>query len=165
MKLQTNEAHFHSIAASVIYRYASKADVSSTKCIYIGNDTAGARIWTLFIFYSFLISLMTLAIPSRKNKFYDDQLNTNCIRCLTTLSDFTWGTTHARTHRTLETPVWPDQALNPYLLNLLFVCCKCCVCCQVVSATGWSLVQRSPTDCGVFLCVISEPQDWGGSNL
>jgi hypothetical protein len=30
-----------------------------------------------------------------------------------------------------------------------------------VSATGWSLVQRSPTDCGVSLCVISEPQEWG----
>jgi hypothetical protein len=31
----------------------------------------------------------------------------------------------------------------------------CCVCYQVeVSATGWSLVQRSPTDCGVSLCVI-----------
>jgi len=29
------------------------------------------------------------------------------------------------------------------------------VCCQVeVSATGWSLVQRSPTDCGASLCVI-----------
>jgi len=29
------------------------------------------------------------------------------------------------------------------------------VCCQVeVSATGWSLVQRSPTDCGVSLCVM-----------
>jgi hypothetical protein len=37
------------------------------------------------------------------------------------------------------------------------------VCCQVeVSATGWSLVQRSPTDCGVSLCVISKPQAWGG---
>ena len=32
------------------------------------------------------------------------------------------------------------------------------VCCQVeVFATGRSLVQRSPTDCGVSLCVISEP--------
>jgi len=30
------------------------------------------------------------------------------------------------------------------------------VCCQVeVSATDWSLVQRSPTDCGVSLCVWS----------
>jgi hypothetical protein len=30
------------------------------------------------------------------------------------------------------------------------------VCCQVeVSATGWSLVQRSPADCGVSLYVIS----------
>jgi len=29
------------------------------------------------------------------------------------------------------------------------------VCCQVeVIATGWSLVQRSPTDCGVSLPVI-----------
>jgi hypothetical protein len=36
-------------------------------------------------------------------------------------------------------------------------CPLCCVCCQVeVSATGWSLVQRSPTDCGASLCVISE---------
>ena len=31
------------------------------------------------------------------------------------------------------------------------------VCCQVeVSATGWSLVQRSPADCDVSLCVISK---------
>jgi hypothetical protein len=45
----------------------------------------------------------------------------------------------------------------------MFVCCECCVCCQVeVSATGWSLVQRSSTDCGVSLCVISKPQEWGG---
>jgi hypothetical protein len=30
------------------------------------------------------------------------------------------------------------------------------VCCQVeVSATSWSLVQRTPTDCGASLCVIS----------
>jgi hypothetical protein len=29
------------------------------------------------------------------------------------------------------------------------------MCFQVeVSATSWSLVQRSPTDCGVSLCVI-----------
>jgi hypothetical protein len=29
------------------------------------------------------------------------------------------------------------------------------VCCQVeVSVTSWSLVQRSPADCGVSLCVI-----------
>jgi hypothetical protein len=36
----------------------------------------------------------------------------------------------------------------------MFVCCEC-LCCQVeVSATGRSLVQRSPTDCGVCLSVI-----------
>jgi len=29
------------------------------------------------------------------------------------------------------------------------------VCCQVeVSTTSWSLVQRSPTDCGASSCVI-----------
>jgi len=33
--------------------------------------------------------------------------------------------------------------------------CVYVVSCQVeVSATGWSLVQRSPADCGVSLCVI-----------
>jgi hypothetical protein len=37
------------------------------------------------------------------------------------------------------------------------------VCCQVkVSATSWSLVQRSPTDCGASLCVIYKPQEWEG---
>jgi hypothetical protein len=41
----------------------------------------------------------------------------------------------------------------------------CCVYCQVeVSATGRSLVQRSYTDCGASLCVISEPPEGGGSN-
>jgi hypothetical protein len=36
------------------------------------------------------------------------------------------------------------------------------VCCQVeVSATGWSLDQRSPTEY-VWLSVISKPQQWGG---
>jgi hypothetical protein len=31
------------------------------------------------------------------------------------------------------------------------VSCDCCVCCHVeVFATDWSLVQRSPTECGVF---------------
>ena len=37
------------------------------------------------------------------------------------------------------------------------------VCCQVeVSATSWSLVQRSPTECGALLCVIFKPQEWAG---
>jgi hypothetical protein len=41
---------------------------------------------------------------------------------------------------------------------LLCVCvCVCVVCCQVeVSATNWSLVQRSPTECGASLCVIKK---------
>jgi hypothetical protein len=37
------------------------------------------------------------------------------------------------------------------------------VCSQVeVTATGWSLVQSSPTDCGASLCMIQKPRDWGG---
>jgi len=37
------------------------------------------------------------------------------------------------------------------------------VCCQVeVSATSWSIVQRSPTDCGASRCVIWKPQKWRG---
>ena len=48
------------------------------------------------------------------------------------------------------------------------------LCCQAeVSATGWSLVQRSPTDCGVSLCVISKnlkneeaiAHDWAASAI
>ena len=36
------------------------------------------------------------------------------------------------------------------------------MCCQVeVSATSWSLVQRSPTDCDASLSVIKKPQEWG----
>jgi hypothetical protein len=37
------------------------------------------------------------------------------------------------------------------------------VCCQVeVSATDWSLVQRSPAECGASLCVIKKPRKRGG---
>ena len=37
------------------------------------------------------------------------------------------------------------------------------MCCQVeVSATGFSFVQRSPTDCGASLCVIKKPRKRGG---
>ena len=39
------------------------------------------------------------------------------------------------------------------------------LCCQIeVSVLGWSLVQRSPTDCGVS-CVIYKSQEWGGHGL
>jgi hypothetical protein len=39
----------------------------------------------------------------------------------------------------------------------------CVVCYQVeVSATSWSLVRRSPTDCGASLCVINKPRERGG---
>jgi hypothetical protein len=39
--------------------------------------------------------------------------------------------------------------------------------CQVeVLATSWSLIQRSPTDCGVSLCVIykNKPREWVGQD-
>jgi hypothetical protein len=45
----------------------------------------------------------------------------------------------------------------------MFVCCVCAVCCQVeVSATSWSLVQRSPADRSASLRVIKKPSGWGG---
>ena len=35
--------------------------------------------------------------------------------------------------------------------------------CRVeVCETSWSLFQKSPTDCGVSLCVIKKPRGWGG---
>ena len=37
----------------------------------------------------------------------------------------------------------------------MFVSCDCCVCQIEVSEMGRSLVQRSPTDCGVLLCVMN----------
>jgi hypothetical protein len=36
-----------------------------------------------------------------------------------------------------------------------------CVCQVEVSVMGWSLIQRSPTDCVVSLCMISKPLEWG----
>jgi len=37
------------------------------------------------------------------------------------------------------------------------------VCCQVeVTATDWSLVQMSATNCRESLCVIKKPRKWGG---
>jgi hypothetical protein len=47
----------------------------------------------------------------------------------------------------------------------MFVCCECCVLSGrgLVSATSWSLVQRSPTDCGASLCDITWRCEWGGS--
>jgi hypothetical protein len=43
------------------------------------------------------------------------------------------------------------------------LCFVCVVCCQVeVSATSWSLVQRSPTECVSLLCVITKPRGRGG---
>ena len=53
--------------------------------------------------------------------------------------------------------------LPPSLLDRGAWMFVCCVCCQVeVSATSWSLVQRSHTDCGASLCAITKPREWGG---
>ena len=64
---------------------------------------------------------------------------------------------------------WPCGSASLAFWDYLFesrpvwdVRCECCVCCQIeVSATGRSLVQRSPTEY-VCLSVISKPQQWGG---
>ena len=47
----------------------------------------------------------------------------------------------------------PAGGMDVSLLSVL------CVCQVKVSATGRSLVQRSPTDCGVSLCVTYKPQE------
>jgi hypothetical protein len=40
----------------------------------------------------------------------------------------------------------------------IFICCKYCECCQVeISASGWSLLQKNPTDL-VCLSVIVKPR-------
>jgi len=50
-----------------------------------------------------------------------------------------------------------------HLNSSIVVCLLSVVCCQVeVSATGWSLVQGSPTDCGSSSCVIKKPRKRGG---
>ena len=42
------------------------------------------------------------------------------------------------------------------------LCVVNAVCCQVeVYAMGWSLIQRSPTDCVASLCVIYKHREWG----
>ena len=43
----------------------------------------------------------------------------------------------------------------------MFVCCECCVLSEV-SAMDWSLVQRSPTNCGTSLYVIKKSHKRGG---
>ena len=45
----------------------------------------------------------------------------------------------------------------------MFVCCECYVLSGrgLFSATRWSLVRRSPTDCDASLCVIKKPREWG----
>jgi hypothetical protein len=56
--------------------------------------------------------------------------------------------------------------MHPLLLVFLFLLLLLFVVKTFIkgSATGWSLIQRSPTDCGASLRVISEPLEWGGSN-
>ena len=44
---------------------------------------------------------------------------------------------------------------NRYLFVVTVVCCQ-----EKVSATNWSLVQRSPTDCGVLLYVCDLETSW-----
>jgi len=53
----------------------------------------------------------------------------------------------------------PSVGSNP--TGGMEACLLCVVCCQVeVCVTNWSLVQRSPTDCGASLCVIYKPREW-----
>ena len=54
--------------------------------------------------------------------------------------------------------LWVRIPLGHVCLSVVSV-----VCCHVeVSATDWSLVQGSPTDCGASLCMIKKPRKRGG---
>jgi len=49
----------------------------------------------------------------------------------------------------------PVEIVSSNPIGGMDVCLLWVLSCQVeVSATSWSLVQRSPTDCGASLCVI-----------
>jgi hypothetical protein len=54
----------------------------------------------------------------------------------------------------------PDRQKKKTLRGHGYLSLVSVVCCQVeVSATSWSLVQRSPTECGVSqTCVITKPR-------
>jgi hypothetical protein len=77
-------------------------------------------------------------IPNRKSKIFNQQKSQ---------------------HLNLNRPLayWDrgfESRLGHGCLSLVSV-----LCCQVeVSATSWSLVQRSPTECGVSECVIVKPR-------
>jgi hypothetical protein len=67
-------------------------------------------------------------------------------------------------------------------MDVCCVCCQvevCCVCCVLLGrgllcvlcgvsrglCDELSLVQRTPTDCGASLCVITKPRERGGHSL
>jgi len=63
----------------------------------------------------------------------------------------------------IKCPQWPNGTpaaiVGSNHTHGLDVCVLSVVCCQVeVSATDWSFVQRSPTDCGASLCLIKKPR-------
>ena len=61
--------------------------------------------------------------------------------------------------------LWRVAVCDQVTSSWIYVSWECCVCCQVeVSATEWSLVQRSPTDCGASLCMIKELRTRRGYN-
>jgi hypothetical protein len=70
----------------------------------------------------------------------------------------TWRTKGFKQYKKMDqrekTPDKKKSRLGHGCLSVVSV-----VCCQVeVSATGWSLVQRSPTECVVSECVIVKPR-------
>jgi hypothetical protein len=52
--------------------------------------------------------------------------------------------------------LWVRTPPGAWLLVMIVVCCQ-----VEFSATSWSLVQRSPTECGASFCMIYKPPEWG----
>jgi hypothetical protein len=85
-----------------------------------------------------------------RGKFYKDQF----IRFVTYKTPITVDARRSTVARLLRSWVRIPPGARMFV---------CCVCCQLeVSATSWSLVQESPTDCGASLCVIRKPRELGG---
>jgi hypothetical protein len=94
------------------------------------------------VIHLYLVQRMSVAVPSSTYIFIP--------YCLICRSQWPRGLRHRSTPAHLvrlwvRIPQWWIGCLSVVSV----------VCCQVeVSATSWSLIQRSPTDCGASLCVI-----------
>jgi hypothetical protein len=68
-----------------------------------------------------------------------------------------WRCVRRMTAATRLMKLWVRIPPTTWMSVVSVVCCQV----QVSAETSWSLVQRSPTECGASLCVIQKPREWG----